>query len=148
MSSTAATAPDGLPARSEPAGLVDHATASIASKALTVGLVGIGLTALGLFVSGVQIVAISWLVGVTYWTAMAIGTLLLILIHHITDASWSVVIRRQWEHGLAAFKWLFVLFLPLVVLAWMKPGLVWPWMDLGHEIHGGHTVGTDYGRGR
>ena len=135
MSSHAATAPAALPA--------ENSTASAAGKALTVGFVGIVLTALGLFVSGAQVVATSWLVGVTYWTAMAIGTLLLVLIHHITDSSWSVVIRRQWEHGLAAFKWLFVLFLPLLIVAWMKPGLVWPWMDLSHEIHGGHTVGTD-----
>ena len=135
MSSHAATAPAALPD--------DSATATAASKALTIGAVGLVVTALGLFVSGAQTVAMSYLVGITYWTAMAIGTLLLILIHHITDASWSVVIRRQWEHGLAAFKWLFVLFLPLLILAWMKPGLVWPWMDMSHVIHGGHTVGTD-----
>jgi len=28
------------------------------------------------------------------------------------------------KHGLSAFTWLFVLFLPLLILAWMKPGLV------------------------
>ena len=135
MSSHAATASTALPA--------DNATASAASKALTIGAVGLVLTALGLFVSGAQTVAMSYLVGITYWTAMAIGMLLLVLIHHIVDAGWSVVIRRQFEHGLSAFKWLAVLFLPLMISAWMKPGLIWPWMDLGHEIHGGHTVGAD-----
>ena len=134
MSSHAAIAPAALPAESS--------TASAASNALIVGLVGIALTAAGYFVSGAQIIAISWLVGVTYWTAIAIGFLLLVLIHHITDASWSVVIRRQWEHGLASFKWLALLFAPLVIVAWLRPGLVWPWMDLSHPIHGG-TVGAD-----
>ena len=134
MSSHAATAPAALPAES---------TASTAGKALTIGIVGLVLTALGLFVSGAQIVAMSYLVGLTYWTAMAIGMLLLVLIHHIVDASWSVVIRRQWEHGLSSFRWLAVLFLPLLISVWVKPGLVWPWMDLSHAIHGGHTVGTD-----
>jgi hypothetical protein len=135
MNSHAAISPAALPA--------EASTASAAGKALTVGLIGLVLTALGLFVSGGQVVALSYLVGITYWTAMAIGMLLLVLIHHITDSSWSVVIRRQWEHGLAAFKWLFVLFLPLLIIAWVKPGLVWPWMDLSHAIHGGDTVGTD-----
>jgi len=135
MSAHAATASAALP--------TEAATASAAAKALNIGIAGIALTALGLFVSGGQVVAIAWLVGITYWVAMAIGMLMLVLIHHITDASWSVVIRRQWEHGLSAFKWLFVLFLPLLVLAWVKPGLVWPWMDLSHGIHGGHTVGAD-----
>jgi hypothetical protein len=120
-------------------------TASTASKALIAGIVGLVLTSVGVFVSPDKHgVALSYLVGITYWTAIAIGSLMLVLIHHIVDASWSVVIRRQWEHTLAAFKWLALLFLPLLILAWMKPGFVWPWMDLGHALHGGHgTVGDD-----
>ena len=135
MSTTAASA--------SAAALPSESTASTASKALTVGLVGIALTALGIFVSGGQRVAYSWLVGVTYWTAIAIGMLLMIMIHHIFDASWSVVLRRQWEHGLAAFKWLGLLFLPLIIASYFNRGLIWPWMDLNHEIHGGHVVGHD-----
>jgi hypothetical protein len=118
-------------------------TASLANKFLGVGLAGLAATALGFLVSPAQHVALSYLVGVSYWVAIAIGMLLLILIHHLTDAGWSTVIRRQYEHGISAFTWLAVLFLPLLVSAWVKPGLVWPWMDLTHEIHGGHTVGSD-----
>jgi hypothetical protein len=117
--------------------------ATLASRFLVGGLIGLGITALGLFVSAPQAVALSYLVGVSFWVTTAIGMLLLILIHHLTDSGWSVVMRRQWEHSLAAFKWLFVLFLPLLISAWKDPGLIWPWMDLGHVIHGGHTVGTD-----
>jgi len=134
MSTHAATAPAALPAES--------AAPSLAGKALTIGAVGLALTAVGVFVSGAQTVAMSYLVGVTYWTAMAIGLLMLVLIHHIVDAGWSVVIRRQWEHGLASFKWLALLFLPLMIAAWVKPELVWPWMDLSHKTAEG-TVGSD-----
>ncbi len=137
MSSHAASAPAALSA-------APASTAPAASKALTFGLAGIALTALGLFVSGAKVVAHSWLVGVTYWTALAIGMLLLVLIHHIFDASWSTVIRRQFEHGLAAFKWLGLLFLPLVLASFLYDrDLIWPWLDLNHEMHGGHTVGHD-----
>ena len=137
MSSHAASAPAALSA-------APASTAPAASKALTFGLAGIVLTALGLFVSGAKVVAHSWLVGVTYWTAIAIGMLLLVLIHHIFDASWSTVIRRQFEHGLAAFKWLGLLFLPLLVASFLYDrDLIWPWLDLNHEMHGGHTVGHD-----
>ncbi len=137
MSSHAASAPAALSA-------APASTAPAASKALTLGLAGIVLTALGLFVSGAKVVAHSWLVGVTYWTALAIGMLLLVLIHHIFDASWSTVIRRQFEHGLAAFKWLGLLFLPLVLATFLYDrDLIWPWLDLNHEMHGGHTVGHD-----
>jgi len=136
MSTHAATVPAALPSAAS--------TAATAGKALTVGVIGLVVTLLGaLFAPEKHGVALSYLVGVSYWTAIAIGMLLMILIHHITDASWSVVIRRQWEHGLAAFKWLFVLFVPLLVLAWAVPGFVWPWMDKNHVLHGHGTVGTD-----
>ena len=104
--------------------------APAAGTALVVGLVGIAVTAVGLFVNSPQIVAMSWLVGVTYWSAIAIGMLMMVMIHHIFDASWSVVIRRQWEHGLAAFKWLALLFLPLIIatLVYQKD-LIWPWLS-------------------
>ncbi len=128
---------------SVPASSLPAPAGALAAKFLGAGLAGLALTAVGLMVSPAQHVALSYLVGVAYWTAVAIGMLLLILIHHITDAGWSTVIRRQLEHGLAAFFWLGVLFLPLLISAWVKPGLVWPWMDLTHPVHGGHTVGAD-----
>src|SRR5688500_11458155 len=136
MSSTVATAPAAaLPADSAAPG---------AGKALVVGLIGTGLTPVGLFFSGASPVAMSWLVGVTFWTAIAIGMLMMCLIHHIFDASWSVVIRRQWEHGLSAFKWLALLFVPLILASFFYDrDIVWSWFDLSHELHGGHTVGHD-----
>jgi hypothetical protein len=118
--------------------------APAAGKALSIGLVGLGLTALGLLISGPAKVAHAYLVGVSYWTAIAIGMLLMVLIHHIFDASWSTVIRRQWEHGLAAFKWLAVLFVPLILASlFFQKDLVWPWMNPEHMMHGGHSVGHD-----
>ena len=112
-------------------------TAALANKFLGAGLAGLAVTALGLLVAEPHGVALSYLVGLSYWTAVAIGMLLLVMIHHIIDAGWSTVIRRQFEHGLSAFKWLFVLFIPLLISAWRYPGFVWPWMDLGHPLHGG-----------
>ncbi len=136
MSAHVVTAPGALPA--------EHSSAPATGTALVVGLIGLGLTALGVFISGGAAVAMSYLVGVTFWTAIAIGMLLMVLIHHIFDASWSVVIRRQWEHGLSAFKWLGILFLPLVLVSlFVQRDLIWPWMNSGHELHGGQTVGHD-----
>lgn len=135
MSTHAEPVPAALVAASSPA--------AGATKALVVGLIGLAVTALGLFADDLRNVAFSYLIGVSYWTAIAIGMLMMIMIHHIFDASWSVVIRRQWEHGLASFKWLLVLFLPLLIVTIVKPGAVWPWTDLNHVIHGTETVGQD-----
>jgi hypothetical protein len=107
------------PAAIPSAALSGTSTSASASKALTIGLVGLALTAAGLLISPASHIALSYLVGVTYWTAIAIGMLMLILIHHILDASWSVVIRRQFEHGLSAFKWLALLSVPLIVVVSM-----------------------------
>ena len=134
MSTSAATAPQSLPS-----------TSSGATKALVVGIVGIAVAAGGLFLPhNTQVVAHSWLVGVTFWTAITIGMLLMTMIHHIFDASWSTVVRRQWEHGLAAFPWLALLFAPLLLATWFgQRDLIWPWMNPEHALHGHGTVGTD-----
>jgi len=120
-------------------------TATLATRFLGAGIVGLILTAIGFALShDKQGVALSYVVGITYWTAVAIGMLMLVLIHHIFDAGWSVVIRRQYEHGLAAFGWLGLLFVPLIVSLWLKPGFIWSWMDTALPLHGGHgTIGTD-----
>ena len=138
MSTHAATAPAALSSESK------SSSCACSGKALGVGLAGIALTILGLFVSDGHAVALSWLVGVTFWTAIAIGMLMLVMIHHILDASWSVVLRRQFEHGLAAFPWLALLFAPLVIVSLTGThDYIWSWMNPEHVIHGGHTVGHD-----
>jgi hypothetical protein len=114
--------------------------------ALVVGLVGIAVTALGLFVSGAETIALSWLVGMVFWTGIALGCLFLVMIHHIVDAGWSTVLRRQYEHCISAFPWLLVLFLPLIGVGFARPDLLWKWMDPAFNLHtiGGHgTVGED-----
>ncbi len=127
-----------------PAALSSESNRTGASKALMIGVAGIVVTALGLLVphNGHNL-AVAWLVGVMFWLAITLGMLLMIMIHHIFDASWSVVIRRQFEHGINGFKWLALLFAPLIIVTWIHPGAVWPWTDLSHHIHGGGTVGTD-----
>lgn len=113
-----------------------------AGKALMIGLGGILVTLVGLAVSGGLVVATSWLIACVFWIGIALGMLFLVMIHHIFDAGWSTVIRRQFEHGLSAFKWLALLFLPLVVLALVKPGFQWGWMSPDTLVHG-TRVGDD-----
>lgn len=126
-----------------------HTSAPSAPKtttALGLGLGGIALTLVGFFVDKPATVASSWLIGLTFWTGIALGVLLLVMIHHIFDAGWSTVIRRQFEHVIAVFPWLMLLFVPLLVIAWTNPTLLWKWMDPAFDLAqvGGHgTVGED-----
>lgn len=138
--SHAATA---TPSPLEPAASSPYAAA--ATRALGIGVAGLVITAIGLFVSGdTRAFALSYLAGLSFWIAISIGILIWVLIHHIFDASWSVTLRRLYENWLPNFKWLALLFLPLVIVSWIKPGAVWPWMDFSTPIDGGHgTVGAD-----
>jgi hypothetical protein len=117
------------------------------SKALWIGIGGIAATALGVLVSGLHVVATSWLVGIAFWTAMAIGMLMMILIWYVFDASWPIALRRQFEHALTAFPWLCLLFAPLILISCLGAGdTIWPWMNPVHpvpELHGVRTVATD-----
>jgi len=122
------------------------APAARTGLALGIGLAGLAVTAAGFFVSDPRLVAISWLMGVGYWTLIVVGMLMLVLLHHLFDASWGIVIRRQFEHWLAALPWLALLFVPLILIsAYGKTsGLVWLWMNPHALLPGTHeTVGED-----
>jgi hypothetical protein len=109
-----------------------------------VGIAGTAVTALGILVSGQTAVATSWLVGFGFWAAMAIGMLMMIVIWHVFDSSWSVALRRQFEHGIAAFPWLALMLLPLILASYFgKRDIVWPWMNPLHPVFSGRTVSTD-----
>ena len=68
----------------------------------------------------------SWLLAFVFFYTIAVGAVVLILVHHLTDAGWSVGIRRFNEHLASLLRWpLLVLFLPIVLLApkiysWLK----------------------------
>ncbi|MDR0353566.1 MAG: hypothetical protein LBI02_09565 [Opitutaceae bacterium] len=119
--------------------------AAAAGRALALGLAGLAATAAGFFLTpDTHAFALAYLTGLSFWIAVAIGMLIMVMIHYVLDASWSVALRRQYEHWLAGVKWLALLFVPLLVATWVKPGSIWPWTDLATPLHGGHgTIGDD-----
>jgi hypothetical protein len=89
---------------------------------------------------------LGWLLGFSYWFSMSIGMLFLIMLFNVFDSGWSVIVRRQLEHAVGAIKWLFIIFLPLVLVVWFyekNPGIVWSWLNPETVLPGGETVGTD-----
>ena len=62
-----------------------------------VGLVGLGLSVVGGFVSPHQF-SFSWLFAFAFYFTMLAGCFFWIIVHHVVDASWSVVVRRQLEN--------------------------------------------------
>jgi hypothetical protein len=68
--------------------------------------------------------AFSYLFAFTFFLTICMGGLFWILVHHATDAEWSVVVRRQLENLASLLPVLGLLFVPLVFVA---PRL-WEWM--------------------
>jgi hypothetical protein len=60
----------------------------------------------------------SWLLAFMFWLSLVLGALFFVMLHHLTDASWSVPIRRVCEHlACLIFPGMLVLFLPITILA-------------------------------
>ena len=126
-----------------------HAQANkVGGIALIVGLIGIALAAVGLLQGWNASDArpfMGWLIGIGFWMSIAIGMTFLTLIWSVFYARWPVLIRRQCEHGIAAFPWWLLLFFPLLAIPLFheNPGLLWKWMSGLNELPGHGTVADD-----
>jgi hypothetical protein len=69
----------------------------------------------------------SWLLAFMFYYSIALGALFMVMVHHLTDAGWSVGIRRFCEHiASLLFPWLAILFLPVLIFS----GKIYSWMTL------------------
>ena len=68
---------------------------------------------------------LAWLLAFMFFLSLALGALFLVMVHHLSDAGWSVATRRVCEHIAALlFPWLAILFLPVAlfgkhIYSWM-----------------------------
>ena len=120
-----------------------------ANLSLFIGISGLSLAGYGLLQGLGQHdprPIFSWLIGVSFWMSIALGMLFMVMIWYIFGAQWAVIVRRQMEHGLAAFKWLVLAFAPLLVIVLFggeQRAIIWQWMDPDTLLPGGETVATD-----
>ena len=79
-----------------------------------------------------QVFGLSWLLAFMFYLSLALGALFLVMVHHLTDAGWSVGIRRFSEHiASLLFPWLALLFLPVLLLA----PKIYRWLTLPATDH-------------
>ena len=69
----------------------------------------------------------AYLIGWTFWTGIAIGSLALLMLQHLTGGGWGFVIRRILEASTRTLPVMAVLFIPILLGAhslyhhWMDP---------------------------
>jgi len=59
---------------------------------------------------------VSYLFAFLFFTSIALGAWFWVVVHYLSKASWSVVVRRVQEHVMAWVYWLPLLFLPILFL--------------------------------
>ncbi len=72
----------------------------------------------------------AYLLGFMDWLGVALGSMAIIMIRHLTGGGWGVVIRRVQGAAMRTLPFLSVLFIPLLIAVWQ--GRMYPWtMPLG-----------------
>jgi hypothetical protein len=70
----------------------------------------------------------SYLVAYLFWVGIALGSLALLFLQHVTGGQWGLVIRRVLEAATRTLPLMLLLFIPVVAGA----GYIYPWMN--HEL--------------
>lgn len=80
--------------------------------AMGIGIVGIALSGLGWMLDSVRFYH-AWLTAFSFWVSIALGALFFTMLHHLTGAKWSVVVRRISETIMMQLPWMFLAFIPI-----------------------------------
>jgi hypothetical protein len=79
-----------------------------------VGLVSLGLCVVGAFWYRHPF-SFSWLFAFAFFFTLIAGCFFWIIVHHVTDAEWSVVVRRQLENLAMLMPVMLVFFIPVLI---------------------------------
>jgi hypothetical protein len=95
-----------------------------------VGIIGLGLSIVGYFVAKHQF-GFSWLFAFAFYFTLIAGCFFWIIVHHVTDAEWSVVVRRQLENIAMLMPLMVLFFIPVVICRHH----LYEWMNIppGHD---------------
>ncbi|MFN2481744.1 MAG: hypothetical protein ABR554_09780 [Pyrinomonadaceae bacterium] len=107
---------------------VPRALERVGGTALVVGVVALVAAVALALLSPAGFALAFWrpyLVAFTFWTGVAVGSLALIMLHHLSGGGWGVVLRRIFEAATRTLPLLAVMFLP--VAAAVATRTLYPW---------------------
>ena len=88
-------------------------------------VVGLGVSVVGAFVSPQQF-SFSWLFAFAFYFTILAGCFFWIIVHHVVDAEWSVVVRRQLENLALLLAVMAIFFIPIVIFRHH----IYQWMNI------------------
>jgi hypothetical protein len=100
------------------------------SRSLVIGVGALVLCAVGFFINRDQFFR-AWLIGYMLWLGVALGSMGLMMMHHLSGGAWGMVVRRVWEASSRTLPLLTLLFIPVV----LGMNRLYPWthMELMQE---------------
>jgi hypothetical protein len=110
---------------------------SVHSAALAVGVVALLVSSVGALSEPQQFLR-SYLVGYLYWVSLAVGSLAVLMIHHLVGGRWGYAIQRILEAATRTLPVMLILFLPLA--AGLKQLYVWAVPGAGADHLIGHKA--------
>jgi hypothetical protein len=78
-------------------------------------IVGVVLAGVGMALSGLDRFYQAYLVGYTFWLGVALGSMALLMVQHLSGGAWGVVIRRPLEAATSTIPAMAVLFVPIAL---------------------------------
>ncbi len=101
---------------------------AIQHRALIVGLGGLALCLAGALLNSEQFFR-SYLLAYLFWIGIALGSLAIVMLHHLVGGGWGSVIRRLLESGTRTLPLMALLFIPLLfglhdLYIWARPEAV------------------------
>jgi hypothetical protein len=115
---------------------VPRATERVGGTALVVGVVAMVAAVALAFLSPQGFALAFWrpyLVAFTFWTGVAVGSLALMMLHHLSGGGWGVVLRRIFEAATRTLPLLGVMFLPVAFGVLTRTLYPWTFPALASE---------------
>ena len=97
---------------------------------LVVGVVFLGISAIG-YMNDSAHFYLNYLTALVFWLSVSLGCLFFTMLHHITQANWSTVLRKVSEALASAFPLFLILFIPIIfglhdLFHWSHEGIMDP----------------------
>src|SRR6476659_8360144 len=78
-------------------------------------VVGLVLTGAGFALSGLDRFFQAYLIAYTFWLGVALGSMALLMVQHLSGGAWGIVIRRPLEAAVSTIPAMAVLFIPIAL---------------------------------
>ena len=109
-------------------------SANTGRRYLMVGVAGLVLSVFGYFISREQFFY-SYLTAFVFWFTIGLGGLLFVMIHYLTNATWSVVLRRIGENIMSVVPMMAIFAIPVILGA----GSIYEWSH-SSVVHADHIL--------